>query len=119
MTEKCSECGTLYWTEVVCSTCGHKCPNAQHPYHEIKRLRAVVAAGASLLRDCRADISQTARVNQANIDGVELNSPDDAPCLSLIGTHFVHQVGGDQSLRVIKRIECHLREAAEAAKQNQ
>lgn len=53
----------------------------------------------------RSDIWQTARVNQGNLNGMDPAFPDDAPCKGRIGNHFVHQIGVDQSLRIVSKID--------------
>ena len=61
-----------------------------------------------LLRLCRSDIFQTARVNQANLTGVDLLMPDDLPCIERIGKHHVHQQGVNESLKLVDKIAAAL-----------
>ena len=76
---------------------------------EIERLReALLLANATLIA-AASDIYQTARTNQGNIDGRDPTFPDDEPILSLIGTHFVHQDGVNESMRVWHSIKNALR----------
>jgi len=55
-----------------------------------------------------SDIYQTARVNQANLTGVDLPNLYDRPCKSRIGTFFVSQRGVDESLQLVNQIRCVL-----------
>ena len=68
-------------------------------------LRILIGVAIRLLSDARRDIYQTARVNQGNIDGVDPTFPNDPPCVEIIGRHFVHQRGVDESMRLIQRIK--------------
>jgi hypothetical protein len=69
---------------------------------EIERLRGLLVRARDMLWEARTDIVQTALVSQANLTGVDLANPEDEPRLSLVGKHFVHQAGVDESLRVAK-----------------
>jgi hypothetical protein len=82
-----------------------------------QRQAARVKELEGMLVRARSDIYQTARVNQAAINGKDLEFPNDPPCELWIGKHKVHQVGIDDSISLIKDIDAVLstRSAAEAA----
>ena len=87
-------------------------PAIQETVNEKIRLQNIVDKLKEVLAKARSDIFQTARTNQMNIDGRELNAPGDAPCQSAIGNHYVHQLGVNESLAVVSLIENVLAEAA-------
>lgn len=83
---------------------------------QLARLQAIVDKAGDLLMTCSSDIFQTARVNQANINGMDLTFPDDKPCLLRIGKHFVHQAGVDASLRLREGVRELLRSIHDSSK---
>ena len=79
---------------------------------QLAEAHAIVKQSKVLLRKCWSDIFQTARVNQGNLNGVELLEPNDNACEEWIGKHFVNQGGVDASLRLREEISDFLAEHA-------
>lgn len=96
-------------------------PNAKAEQHieweaadEIDKLKNLLNKSRITLERAKSDIFQTARTNQGNIDGTDPIFPNDEPCLSRIGHHFVHQDGVNQSLKICREIQDMLLEIDKA-----